>query len=214
MIFDIIIVLILLGCAIYGFVKGFVYTLIHTVGWIGGVVLSFLAVPYVESFLRNNTGAYKWVYSIVGGHFDSSSLSTLDSAVKSMPSVLTPSVTNHSTNIIDGVTSSFTNVFFTILVFVLLFIIFKIILWLVLRLLSKDYRSGFTNFVDGFFGIILGLLKGAVLVIVALAVLVAVATITPPDMSAFINKQMEASLVAQEVYNNNVLLIILQAFFK
>ncbi|MEG0157573.1 MAG: CvpA family protein, partial [Anaerovoracaceae bacterium] len=139
MVLDIIIVLILLSTAIYGFRKGFVYTLIHAVGWVGAIVLAYFATPFTSSFLKENTGLYNWVHGLLNTRFDAS-LDTVEASMKSLPEVISQSVNNFSTNIVDGVTGTFTNIVYTVLVFVLLFFLFKVILWLILRLFSKDYH--------------------------------------------------------------------------
>lgn len=213
MVLDIVIGLILLVAAIYGFRKGFVFTLIHTVGWVGAVVLAYLAVPFVGRFIKDNTSVYEWIYDFMRNRFEAS-LATVDESMGSIPKSILHSLTNYSTNIVDGVSTSFSNVLFTIFVFTALFIVIKIILWLLLRLLSKDYHSGFTNFFDGLFGTIFGLGKGAIFVLIFLVLLVPVINMLPPDFSKLISDQMNASIIAQEVYDNNFLLIILQGFFE
>ncbi len=213
MVLDIIIGLILLGAAIYGFRKGFIFTLIHTVGWVGAVVLAYLAVPFVGKFIKENTPIYDWIYDFMKERFDAS-ISTVDVSMGSIPNSIRGSLTNYSTNIVDGVTSSFTDVIYTIFVFTAIFIVIKLILWLLLRLLSKDYHSGFTNFFDGLFGTIFGLVKGVIFVLIFLILLVPFSNMLPADFSQLISDQMNSSIVAQEVYDNNFLLIILQNFFN
>ena len=213
MVLDIIICVILLAAAIYGFRKGFIFTLIHTVGWVGAVVLAYLAVPLVGTFLREKTPAYDWVYTFMQDRFEAS-LATVDASMGSIPKSILHSLSNYSTNIVDGVSSSFANVIFTIFVFTALFIVIKVILWLLLRLLSKDYHSGFTNFFDGLFGTIFGLLKGGIFVLIFLVLLVPVTNMLPPGFAHMISDQMNSSMFAQEIYDNNFLLILLQGFFN
>lgn len=72
MILDGILIVILIISIIYGFRKGFVFTLIHTVGWALTLVLSFIATPPAMKLLENKTGLYDWFYEGITSRFDTS----------------------------------------------------------------------------------------------------------------------------------------------
>ena len=85
---------------------------------------------------------------------------------------------------------------------------------LISRLLSKDYAGGFRGFFDGFFGLVFGLIKGMVIVFLFLLVLMPVANIVSPDLTTSVVHQLDTSMFAQTLYNNNVILILIQSMFS
>lgn len=211
MILDILIILIILVMAINGFRKGFVFTLIHSVGWVGALVLAYLLTPPISGLLKENTGLYSWLASIVRAKFDVS-LDAIETASKSIPSSVALTIESTSSNLVDAVTEQFTLVFGTILVFVGLFVILKIVLWLLLRLLSKEYRDGFANFFDGLLGMVFGLLRAAIFILILMALLLPVTNLLSTGLTDFLNAQLESSVFAGSIYNENILLMLIQNY--
>lgn len=213
MVFDIIILLILVGSVIYGFRKGFVFTLIHTVGWIGALALAYIVTPFVETFLRKFTGLYEWLVSGFETKLDVT-LDSLDAAMESLPSNISASFSSTSSNIIGGMSETVASIVMTILSFLFAFIVLKIVFWLLLRLFSKDYTSGFSHFFDGLFGSIFGFLKGSIIVILFFTLLVPIVGFLPADAAAFVEDSLNSSMLAGTLYNNNFLLLLLQNYFN
>ena len=213
MVLDIIIGVILLCTAIYGFRKGFVFTFIHTVGWVVSIVLAYLATPYVTKFLKDNTGVYKWFFGYFKARFGDSN-TAIDGSLNTLPASISSAVTKFSSDLLNSVSSTFANIAFTIITFILLYIIIKLIIMLISRLLSKDYAGGFRGFFDGFFGLVFGLIKGMVIVFLFLLVLMPVANIVSPDLTTSVVHQLDTSMFAQTLYNNNIILILIQSMFS
>ena len=213
MVLDIIIAVILLCGAIYGFKKGFVFTLIHTVGWLAAIVFAYILTPRCTVLLKEKTGIYDAMTQSVQGKMDVSlkNLETIhDGVPEGIRSILsTPTGTD---SVLESATLQIVNLFTTILVFIVLFILAKIILWLLLRLLSKDYKDGFAHFMDGFLGLLFGLLRSAILIFLLLALLVPMATLISTDLTVAIQSQLDSSYVANYLYNENYLLLLLKGY--
>jgi uncharacterized membrane protein required for colicin V production len=212
MVLDIILLAVVVLTAIYGLRKGFVFTLIHTCGTVGALALAFVALSPVGTFLKNNTGMYTMIKETMTDRF-SGKLNAATTSIESVPSIISNKVTTYSTDMVNTLATSFANVLFSILAFLLLFIVIKVILWLLLRLLSKDYNGGFRGFADGFFGCVFGILKGAIFVFIILALLVPVANFVAPSMTQTIVSQIDTSYFTKILYNNNVLLLLLEGLF-
>ncbi|MGI6203801.1 MAG: CvpA family protein [Anaerovoracaceae bacterium] len=212
MVLDIIIAAIIVLAALYGLKKGFVFTLIHTCGTIGALALAYFATSPVMSFLKSNTGIYYAIKENFASHF-SDKLTTVTNSITVLPTNIQTYIANFSDDMTDNLAKSFANVTFAILVYLAVFIIIKIILWLLLRLLSRDYNGGFRGFADGFFGFLFGALKGFVIVLILLALLVPVASVLNADFTQTLLTQLDNSTYAKTLYENNVLVLLLEGFF-
>lgn len=212
MFLDILVILIIAAAGILGYRKGFVHTLIHTVGWVGAVVLAYLLIPRGTVYAQNNTGLYEWIYNAVEKKLDVS-LNAIDVMTKSLPDGISASVDEYSTDIVGGLTEQVTQIFGTILVFVGLFVIIKVLLWIILHLFSKDYNDGVTNFADGLFGLLFGFARGFILVLVILAAMLPLVNVMSTGLTEVITNQLAHSHVASYLYNENILLLLLQSHF-
>lgn len=212
MFLDILVVLIIVLAGILGYRKGFVHTLIHTVGWVGAVVLAYLLIPRGTAFAESNTGLYDWLHAVVSRKFDVS-LDAISVTTNSLPDSIASMIDEYSTDIIGGIADQTTRIFGTILVFVALFVIIKILLWIILHLFSIDYNDGFTNFADGLFGMLFGFLRGVILVLVILAAMLPLINMMSTGLTEAITNQLAHSHLASYLYNENFLLMLLQSHF-
>lgn len=212
MVLDLIIAAIIIIAAIYGFKKGFVYTLIHTVGWVVAIAAAYFGTPLLGPVIKAHTSYYNWLSDGFDYRFNNS-LSGIDASEKSLPSVISSTFEKATSGIADSMTEAFASLVFTITVFLLIFIVVKILLWIILRALSKEY-NGRSGGVDGFFGIIIGLVKGLLLVYIFLALLLPAVNLMAPDFTAGVNSSLDNSYIAKTLYDNNLLLILLQNLFS
>lgn len=216
MIMDILVGLILVGAMLYGLRKGFIYTFIHTIGWVLALVLAYIATPYVKRLLMGETTLYDSMKEGFAERF-SDSLPSTQSSFDSLPANIGDAIGDKITQLTDSIVqqtaASFAEMAFTVLVFIGLVIVIKIILWMVLRLLSKDYNDGFMNFFDGFFGLVFGLLKGLLIAFIFLAALIPVLNFVSPDYTDFVVSSLDNSMFAKDLYDNNFIVLLLQSFF-
>ena len=211
MVLDIIVGVILIGTTVYGLRKGFVFTFIHTVGWILAAVLAYLATPFVKEFLVDKTTVYEAIEEDLDLRF-SDSVPVMETSEKSVPLNISDILQNSTEIVSSKMAEIFAGLVFTVLVFIALLTFLKIILWLILRLLSRDCRDGFAGFADGFFGLIVGFIKGAVIVFIFLALLLPVTNLINPDSSKMKVETLENSYFAGELYDNNFIMVLLQGF--
>lgn len=213
MVLDIIVILILLIFAVYGFRKGFIFTLIHTVGWAIALVGTYFAVSGAADFIREHTSFYDWMLEGYKERFSVGDLDA-DSAMESLPGSFSFDPDDTIGAATDAVAKMFANMTYLVVIFVGLFLLIKILMWLILRFFSRDYKEGFTGFFDGFFGMLFSLLKGAILIFLLLAVFVPFTNLVAPDLAAAFLKQLDTSYLTKYLYDNNILLILAENFFR
>lgn len=213
MVFDIAIILILILFGVYGFRKGFLFTLIHMVGWAVALVGAYFGVTALGNFLKEKTSFYDWLLAGYTSRFTESA-SNLTNSVDSLPQGLSMSLNDMASSTASGVARSFANLTYLVILFVGLFLVCKVLMWLILRLFSKNYRDGFTGFFDGFFGMLFGILKGIIFVLLLLALMMPLADFFAPDLAVAFADQLTDSMIAKPLYDNNILLILAENFFS
>ena len=188
MILDILIIAIVLVCSFLGFKKGFAYTFIHTAGWIMALILAFILTDKFKAVIKATPFAQQ--------HIPQYPISD------SVPSLL------------EGTFIGFTHeMILSIVTFILLFIIIKLIIGLLLLIYTKSIGGGFTGFIDGTLGLALGMLKGIILVYIVLLVCIPLAETLMPNMVPTINGFLNNSQLAEDLYNNNPFILLLQNSF-
>ncbi|MDD2216047.1 MAG: CvpA family protein, partial [Eubacteriales bacterium] len=96
---------------------------------------------------------------------------------------------------------------FQIISFLAVVIGIRLLFILLSSLFGKKRNKGITGFVDGFFGLIVGMLKGAILVFLLLALLVPVIGLSGGD---FLADSLRDSSIASTLYDNNLILLIIK----
>ena len=99
--------------------------------------------------------------------------------------------------------------------FVLILVIIRIVLGLLVSMAksSRD-KDGFTGTVDWILGLIMGMILGLIVVFLFLALLFPVASLIVPDRAQDIMSWFDGSFFAQDLYDNNLLLLIFSSLFK
>ena len=102
-----------------------------------------------------------------------------------------------------------------VLSFVLILIVVRIFLGLMVSMVksSRD-KEGFTGTVDWILGLIMGMILGLIVVFLFLALLFPVASLIVPDRAQDIMSWFDGSFFAQDLYDNNLLLLIFSNLFK
>ncbi len=217
MIIDILVGIIIVGAMVHGLRKGFIFTFIHTIGWVLALMLAYIATPYVKKLLLGETTIYDSLKEDFANRFADSTPSA-QTAFDSLPAnygdIISDKIGNMTNSMIQQAAEGFAGLVLTVLVFVGLVIAIKIVLWLVLRLLSKDYNDGFMNFFDGLFGLVFGLIKGLLVAFVFLALLLPAINLVSPDYTTQAVASLDNSLFAKELYDNNFIVLFLQSFIS
>ena len=102
---------------------------------------------------------------------------------------------------------------FAILCFALVVIAVKIVIFIIIHLLSKrNNQNGVVGFADGLAGMVTGFAKGMIVVFVLFALMVPVMNMFFPEHIEAAMKALETSRFAGDLYNNNLLLLIVRDF--
>ncbi len=100
----------------------------------------------------------------------------------------------------------------TIVSFLVILLLVRAAARLLERSFSHRFQGGFIGFSDRFFGLLLGCVVGAFNVLLALALLLPLAGLLFPSLSAALPGWFEGSFFARDIYDNNLLLILLRDF--
>lgn len=100
----------------------------------------------------------------------------------------------------------------TILCFAAIVFLLRVVLGLLGRAFSHKYNEGFAGVMDWFLGLILGTVLGVLYVFVFLALLLPVVGLFMPEQCETVMDWLDSSVIAGDLYNNNLLLILFRDF--
>jgi uncharacterized membrane protein required for colicin V production len=213
MILDIIIILIVAGLGFYGYKKGFIFSLVQTVGWVLALALAYLLTPRIISLFKDHTGFFQSLSSVVEGKIDVS-LNKIEIITNSLPSGMQPTIDTYTNDLVEGVSEGFANVFGVIILFFAMFVAVKLALWIAQRLLSRDYSGGVINAVDGILGALLGVARAAIVICLLLVILAPLTTLISTGFTSFFNDQLEQSFITEAIYKNNPVIMLIQGYLN
>ena len=187
MIIDIIIIGLILLCSFLGFRKGFAYSFIHTAGWVMSIMLAFMLTDRCKPVIAATELAQKYIPEYPASNM--------------MPEML------------QGTFVGFTHeIILSVITFLVLFVAIKLIFSILLFIYTRSI-GGFTGFIDGTLGLALGMLKGIILVYICLLVVVPIAESFMPEIVPQLDSLIAASQLAEDLYNNNPFIFLLQNTF-
>lgn len=207
MIFDILVIVILTAAMVLGFRSGFVYTFIHTVGWIIAVLIGFIWSPQARGFIELHTNIYDSLYDKFFNKF-SDSFTLADDTVGHLPKIIVKAIENTETTLASSIADTMTELCITVISFLAIVITVKIVLWVVTELLSKKKNEGFKGMIDGLLGLAAGIVRGFLIVFVVLALLVPVSSFVSPETAAAISQNLDESVFAKDLYDNNLIMLV------
>ena len=202
MIIDIILVIIFILSLILGYRKGFTNSLIHTFGWVGSIVVSYLVNRPVCAFLKDNTGLYDYLYESVKQNVAASADTSTSLIPTLFGGILLKAQEELAVRIADSI--------YAVICFLLVLFAIKIILWLIALAVSKKHNDGVIGFVDGLLGMLAGIIRGIIIVLLLLAFAYPVLSFISPDTAELMMKQLESSMFSLYLYEHNPLLVILE----
>ena len=100
----------------------------------------------------------------------------------------------------------------TILCFAAIVLVLRAILALASRTFSHRFQGGFTGAADWTLGLLLGIVLGILYVFLFLALIVPAVDIFIPGQCEKVMGWLDSSLVAGDLYNNNLLLVLFRDF--
>lgn len=210
MIIDIIIVLLVALGAFVGYKKGLIDVLTSIIAIVLALILAFLLQIPVANTLRQsslgntlnttiNQGIEKAVNDNESGEQNSSFYSAIVKGILSEEQITTQAE-NVTMFILKGLS------------FFIIFIIVTAIIFILKSILNLVFDLPILNSVNKFGGLGLGAIKSLVIVYIILA---ALAFVSPmPSLSNNITKAINNTTIAKELYNNNLLVKIIESNIK
>lgn len=212
MVFDIITGIILITTMVFGFRKGFIFTIIHALGWFGAMALALIAASPVRNVVEKYTVLDEHIHTIF---LDKLSISTdtVNASVESLPTLVKNGIDTAAVEAAQTLADKLTFLTMTILCFLALLLVIKVIFFFITLALSKRDK-GFTNVADGFLGMIAGLIRGIIFVFVFLALLVPFVNVVSPASTQLISDSLNASYFAGTLYDNNFIIVIIEDYLS
>lgn len=211
MILDLTALIILIICALRGIGKGFVYTFLHTLGWIAGCILAFLFAEPLAGYLSEGAlGAM--VTDSISGKMEESAMS-LERALEGLPEILGGGVFAGIDTVSEFLISLLSSMVISVISFVLIATAAKLLLGLLVRPACRRHGRGIINVGDRILGCTAGLIKGLIIIFMLLAVLMILINIAGADLSDFMVESLDSSLIIKALYDNNLLLLVTGGFF-
>jgi uncharacterized membrane protein required for colicin V production len=213
MFFDILILIIIVACAVFGFRNGFLISLSRIGGWIGALLIAFFFHKRFGDWLIEHTSFYEntqlrvqkvcetFVTNYTGDSDPSAGAggfgATLDRVGESLAKAAAEQITSH---------------LWTVIVFVMIVFGIKIILFVLTLLLSKRFHGGMIGGIDGVAGLLFGLFQAIVAILVVFALLLPISYTVSAKTHDNIERSMSNSIVAELIYENNPLLDFIDGF--
>jgi hypothetical protein len=102
----------------------------------------------------------------------------------------------------------------TVIAFLLVVFGVKLVVALLIRLFSRKYHRGVIGFMDGLGGLLFGGVRGIIYVLLLFALLIPVLGVIWPGVSEWVSQAIDQGQLANLLYNNNVLLILVRDLFS
>ena len=192
--------------------KGFIGTVAGFLKGILSIVAAYFLAGPLCAFLEGSKIGEATEYRI------SEALSTrLESSevYSTLPGMFRDGAGSVSSGFIAGSAAEINHAAWIVLSFVLVLVFIRILLGLLVSMVrsSRD-KDGFTGTVDWVLGLIMGMILGLIVVFLFLALLFPAASIIAPGHSQEIMSWFEGSFFAQDLYDNNLLLLLFSDLFK
>ena len=204
MFFDILILIIIIACAIFGFRNGLLISLSRLGGWIGAVLVAFFYHEKVGFWLVENTSYYDKINErtlrVCNEFVESARSSTGNTVAKLGESLAVEAAEKIAAHI------------WTVVVFVGIILGIKLLLFILTLFLSKKFHAGFVGGIDGFVGLLFGIFQAIIAILVVFALVLPIAYTSSVKTHDFIETEMDKSIVAELIYDNNPLLEVIDGF--
>jgi len=210
MILDILIGLIIILAMVLGYRAGFVWTFFHTLGWLISMILAFIWMPRMRSFLFSETGLYHFLQNNLGERL--SDMISITNISANFPRMLRERIDNLANQTLDAANTFLIDIVFTVISFLAVFFGIKLIFFVITLLLSKRYSGGVSGVLDGISGLIFGFIKGVFLVFALLTIMIPALSIFDSGLTDTVGGWLDSSYFAGTLYDNNFLILIIRDF--
>ena len=210
MFFDIFIAALMLTSMIMGYRMGFIASLLKAFGWLIALVISVFLHPILVVFLKNalniNVIIANHLKNMVDSGFDIEAFSHL------FPKLLLSGFDNLSSSAIDIWAMGVANLIVNILCLMIVTFLIKGLFALISKIASKNDDENVIGFINSLFGMIFGFVKGFLVVSIILCLFLPFTALAGPKISEAATDQLDRSIIARELYDNNLTMIIFKNF--
>lgn len=208
MIFDIMVLAILAAAMVFGFRRGFIYSFVNTLEWIGAFIGGFIGCRILADQLAMHTdldeAIYLKIFENVSESFDS-----VTSSADTLPLILNETVDTAALTATEALAERITELTMVIVSFLVIFFAIKLICFFITTALSKRHNDGFIGFFDGILGLIAGGIKGMLMVFLFLMLLVPCLNLMSPASTEVALRGLENSYLAGTLYDANFLMLVM-----
>ena len=210
MFFDIFIAALMLTSMIMGYRMGFIASLLKACGWLIALVISVFLHPILVVFLKNalniNFIIANHLKNMVDSGFDIEAFSHL------FPKLLLSGFDNLASSAIDIWAMGVANLIVDILCLMIVTFLIKGLFALISKIASKNDDENVIGFINSLFGMIFGFVKGFLVVSIILCLFLPFTALAGPKISEAATDQLDRSIIARELYDNNLTMIIFKNF--
>jgi uncharacterized membrane protein required for colicin V production len=206
---DVLVALIFIFSTAQGLRKGFAQTFIHAIGWFLSLVISYACYSQVAEFLKSNTGFYDYLHLKIVDRISEGASSSTDSIISGLPHMLSSAFASAQATIAETLANSFTDFFFNLITFLLVAILVRMILYAISSVFSKNQHRGMIGFIDRFFGLLAGAVRGIILIFLLLAFMVPAISLSSGDA---LSSALKDSTIASMLYDNNLIFLVIHDF--
>lgn len=210
MFFDIFIAALMLTSMIMGYRMGFIASLLKAFGWLIALVISVFLHPILVVFLKNalniNVIIANHLKNMVDSGFDIETFSHL------FPKLLLSGFDNLASSAIDIWAMGVANLIVNILCLMIVTFLIKGLFALISKIASKNDDEHVIGFINSLFGMIFGFVKGFLVVSIILCLFLPFTALAGPKISEAATDQLDRSIIARELYDNNLTMIVFKNF--
>lgn len=212
MILDVIILVILIIPMAIGLHRGAVYMLARVLGWIVAVAAAVFFTSPLSQLLRTGFPG-ELVFQGISEKF-SASEEAAETAAESLPHIVSGGLRVTAESVSDVFAGLLTTVIISIISFMLIIIAVRLVVHVIIRPAAARKGGGLLTRADKLLGMAAGAVEGFILALVFLAFLVPVVSFGGADVAGTVAAELENSVVAGALYDNNLLLLITGGLFS
>ncbi|MBQ9931892.1 MAG: CvpA family protein [Firmicutes bacterium] len=184
---------------VHGWRKGFIRSIAHFVGWIAAIILGFVWQDKMANFLLEHTRLYERLHTTIDVKLANPDIS-LDSLFENFPKILAKPLEGILDAVGEAASTGLAGLLFNIISFVLVFILVKIVIAIIASFIGKRKRRSLIGFTDGVLGLILGAVRGLIIIYILLALMVPAMSVSSGDL---LKSGLDSSFIAKPLYDSN-----------
>lgn len=212
MILDIIILIILIIPMAMGLFRGVIHMLMRVLVWAGAIIAAFFLTGPLSRAMNDG-----FVGEMVSGSLSDrfgASVGAVETAARGLPEIVSGGLTVAAGNALDVFVALLTSMIVSVISFLIIMVAVKLVARVLIRPAARRRDRSLLTGMDKLLGLIVGFVEGILLVFVFLALLVPVINFADAGTAAAIVEELESSVIAGSLYDNNMLLLITGGIFS